>query len=712
MATVILEGFLQKQSGGLFLKQKRKWAVLKSDGTLSLSKKPELPASTVIFIYELDDVVYRDEDSSISFSSVYNGSIIKAYKFFALETPTFEDWTTALDKIRNEPTQEYSDGRSRYMRETASSFHTTSPDRISLSSCSAALMSPSSPRVEDRMGSPTQQLSTEAARLTLTDEELERQADPILLIQSGGEPVSMSGYIKKRGGAYGGNTSYKKRFFVLTVFGRVVYFSDHKKTQALGQFSLLHATIQHVKQQEVSVVTPTRVWFLKFESDPSRVEWTKKLEMVKNIMSSSPPSSPSKPSSPAKQKQLQPQLSADMDAQRPKFRRNVSLLVRQRSNIDGLGFSALNDKRCESPLTTSVHDVSDVKKVGAVTVACVTWNLSESLPKMQQCRFLRQYRKQQIVVVGVQECQSVMYHSFSSRQLSPLDIWLAMVKSLMGDNFTLVASRAMGAIHVCVFVREDVIGSISDVSTAFVPCGLGNVMYNKGAVAVTMKCNDVSFGFVCAHLAANQEKTSERNQDFHRISQLVVDQLGKAACDERRKSLGAAEKNATELQADLFVLEDHKLEGEYNDDDVPVSHSPTASAHQHQSARFQAVGPGSGGGQIDSTDTLAREFDRCFFLGDLNYRIDAGKDWTERYLKMAEIMRQQEKQETLAMHRAAHETDLEKGTDDDQIVNVEAIVLDTRDSEVDEADRKSEKKIDTVSILYIYIYIYNSPIIL
>ena len=46
-------------------------------------------------------------------------------------------------------------------------------------------------------------------------------------------------------------------------------------------------------------------------------------------------------------------------------------------------------------------------------------------------------------------------------------------------SFTLVGSRAMGAIHVCVFVRHDILDAVSNVVTSFVPCGIGNVMYNK-----------------------------------------------------------------------------------------------------------------------------------------------------------------------------------------------------------------------------------------
>ena len=361
-------------------------------------------------------------------------------------------------------------------------------------------------------------------------------------------------------------------------------------------------------------MTPTRVWFLKFESESNRLEWIEKLETIMALVNSTPPAKEDKD----KEENSGPQR---------RFRRNVSLL-RQRSNLDGIGFSTLEPQ-------TSEDSTDDKLTTDSLSVACVTWNLSENLPKMQQIRFLRKFRKHQVIVVGVQECQSVMYHSFSSRQLSPLDIWLAMVKSVVGDTFTLVASRSMGAIHLCVFVRQEIIGCISDVNATFVPCGLGNVMHNKGAVAIAMKVNQTSCCFVCAHLAASQEKTIERNQDFHRISHFVVENLGKAATHKALPII--MEENKT--RAGLFIVDN----GEY-------------ASHEDESV-FQCAHQGAAKGahtaHVDSLDMLAREFDRCFFLGDLNYRIDAGKEWVERHLSMAEMMRQQEKEENLTQMKEA-----------------------------------------------------------
>lgn len=41
------------------------------------------------------------------------------------------------------------------------------------------------------------------------------------------------------GGAKGGNTAFKRRWFVLTQYGRVLYFRSPRSFQALGQFTVV-----------------------------------------------------------------------------------------------------------------------------------------------------------------------------------------------------------------------------------------------------------------------------------------------------------------------------------------------------------------------------------------------------------------------------------------------------------------------------------------
>ena len=69
-----------------------------------------------------------------------------------------------------------------------------------------------------------------------------------------------------------------------------------------------------------------------------------------------------------------------------------------------------------------------------------------------------------------------------------------------------------------------------DISSDMVSCGLGNIYWNKGAVGFLVKIGDAKLLFVNSHLAAQQDRVKERNQDYHRIStELFKDKAAKGA---------------------------------------------------------------------------------------------------------------------------------------------------------------------------------------
>lgn len=120
-----------------------------------------------------------------------------------------------------------------------------------------------------------------------------------------------------------------------------------------------------------------------------------------------------------------------------------------------------------------------------------------------------------------------MYNLTDATQesLAPVEIWRAMVQSVIGRDYCMIANRVMGAIQITVFAKAEVIYGISHLSLSHVPCGIGNVMANKGGVGVSFKIYGTSFAFVAAHLPAHQNKVLERNAAFHRIDYLLSNAL-------------------------------------------------------------------------------------------------------------------------------------------------------------------------------------------
>lgn len=62
---------------------------------------------------------------------------------------------------------------------------------------------------------------------------------------------------------------------------------------------------------------------------------------------------------------------------------------------------------------------------------------------------------------------------------------------------------------------------VRDVAACSVKTGIGGKAGNKGAVAVRFLLHSTSLCFVCAHFAAHQSKTMERNQDFAEIMKKI-----------------------------------------------------------------------------------------------------------------------------------------------------------------------------------------------
>jgi phosphatidylinositol-bisphosphatase len=88
----------------------------------------------------------------------------------------------------------------------------------------------------------------------------------------------------------------------------------------------------------------------------------------------------------------------------------------------------------------------------------------------------------------------------------------------MGPQYTAVADETLAAVHVAVFIRNDLFKQVGRVGTDRVATGIANIIGNKGGVGVSMDIGTTSFLFVCAHFAAHQEQVARRNLDFKKIN--------------------------------------------------------------------------------------------------------------------------------------------------------------------------------------------------
>ena len=140
-----------------------------------------------------------------------------------------------------------------------------------------------------------------------------------------------------------------------------------------------------------------------------------------------------------------------------------------------------------------------------------TWNMNDQSPPNQSrtlSKFLLAHGIKflpDVFVVGTQE-------SFSDRVE-----WEIRIQGLIGFSHVLYHSEDLGALHLAIFLRRDLIWhcSVPDVDSLIVD---HFELKTKGAIAVGFILFGTSFLFVNSHLTAHQEHTKDRVKDLRKLN--------------------------------------------------------------------------------------------------------------------------------------------------------------------------------------------------
>lgn len=95
--------------------------------------------------------------------------------------------------------------------------------------------------------------------------------------------------------------------------------------------------------------------------------------------------------------------------------------------------------------------------------------------------------------------------------------WESNLAAAVGDDYVLVGSSTLGAIHLALFAWKPVVPRITAIFTGEVATGVANVVKNKGATAISVQLQSTSILFLNCHLAPDQDQVDRRNADWHRI---------------------------------------------------------------------------------------------------------------------------------------------------------------------------------------------------
>jgi hypothetical protein len=167
---------------------------------------------------------------------------------------------------------------------------------------------------------------------------------------------------------------------------------------------------------------------------------------------------------------------------------------------------------------------SRIETADPVKVGVVTWNLAERSPTLADCLYLKEFLNCDIVALGIQECENIKpRRKEGSRSIK----WRELTSKTLGRNYEIIAQHKLGGIQLSIFANQKGRELVEGIQTIEVPCGIGNVLSNKGAICMVLRMQGKSFALINSHLAAHLSKVNERNGDYHRIVQVIADKTHK-----------------------------------------------------------------------------------------------------------------------------------------------------------------------------------------
>jgi len=145
-----------------------------------------------------------------------------------------------------------------------------------------------------------------------------------------------------------------------------------------------------------------------------------------------------------------------------------------------------------------------------------SWNLCGKQAPEDISAWIRKDIYHHIFAIGTCECERGIGESlvFSSKKR-----WEQQVTNHLGPKYALVKSETLGATHLMVFVDQEIRRRVSNINSASVPTGVGNIFGNKGGNKVSFTIGSSKVLFVNAHLTSGQRRVDARTQSFRRIMQ-------------------------------------------------------------------------------------------------------------------------------------------------------------------------------------------------
>lgn len=295
----------------------------------------------------------------------------------------------------------------------------------------------------------------------------------------------------------------------------------------------------------------------------------------------------------------------------------------------------------------------------SVRVLTCTWNMHGKAPPSHFIDAIEppssssdaSVRSHHFYAFGTEECGAGIATSLVFNASS--DKWLSAISEYLGADFGLIAQVGLGAIHLAVFAHKDVNKVVSDVQTGSVATGFANAIGNKGGVAVSFNVGSISMLFVNCHLAAHQSFVERRNEDLSRIERVMKlspkgaqqELLLKNSIEKQYAYMVPSSTSSSSSDASLEDYdEDDEEEKSIADDAALRSSTPssplTKTRNPYHRSTVEAVYSAGGADCMglrrssspSSFECVSDRYDRVFWMGDLNYRINLKRDQADELI--------------------------------------------------------------------------------
>lgn len=254
-----------------------------------------------------------------------------------------------------------------------------------------------------------------------------------------------------------------------------------------------------------------------------------------------------------------------------------------------------------------------------------TWNVNGKPPQESLDPWLLpsnpSERMADLYAVGFQELD-LSANALLLNDTSRSTLWEeAIYRSLnsRGQRYSLISSRQLVGMLLCVFVREELRPHVGNAASVAEGVGIMGMMGNKGGVGVRIRFFDSTLCFVNSHLSAHQENIERRNQDWRDIT--------------RRLQFPPIPINYAGL--DQRLLSPKPIEDGFPTTTASLSSSASSTTSSVSSSAPSSSPSARGGPSTSDESSGILDHEHCFWLGDLNYRIDL-PDWQCRQFVAAQ----------------------------------------------------------------------------